>query len=79
MLGMVNCENESPVTDAYFNARATGLHLDSYASVNHAEYFAVLSQAWFGFGYFSPHTRDELLDYDPVGAAAVEAAWNTIP
>ena len=79
MLGMVNCENESRVTDAYFNARATGLHLDSYASWNHAEYFAVLSQAWFGFGYFSPHTRAELLDYDPVGAAAVEAAWNTIP
>ena len=79
MLGMVNCENESPVTDAYFNARATGLHLDSYASWNHAEYFAVLSEAWFASGYFSPHTRDELLDYDPVGAAAVEDAWNIIP
>jgi hypothetical protein len=79
MLAMVNCENESPVTDAYFSARGAGLHDHSYASWNHAEYFAVLSQAWFGFGYFSPYTRDELLEYDPVGAAAVEDAWNTIP
>jgi len=92
MLGMVNCRNESPVTDAYFNARATGLYKHCYASYNHSEYFASLSEAWFATSPCNPQgessadrhpaggwTRAELLEYDPVGAAAVEAAWNTIP
>ena len=86
--GMVNCRAETPVTDAYFAAREAGIYEqvetldsveDSYALYNHDEYFAVLTQAYFWTSFFYPFNREQLLEHDPVGAAAVEAAWNMIP
>jgi hypothetical protein len=85
---MVNCRAETPITDAYFAAREAGIYEqvetlgpveDSYALSNHDEYFAVLTQAYFWTSYFYPFNREQLLEHDPVGAAAVEAAWNMIP
>ena len=86
--GMVNCRAETPVTDAYFAAREAGIYEqvetlgsveDSYALSNHDEYFGVLTQAYFWTSYFYPFNREQLVEHDPVGAVAVEAAWNMIP
>jgi D-alanyl-D-alanine carboxypeptidase len=46
-----------------------------YAMNNEREYFAELSEAWFGVNDFYPFVRAELLEHDPEGAAAVAAAW----
>lgn len=48
----------------------------AYAATNPQEYFAELSEAWFGRNDYSPFTRDELLAVDPGGAAIVEKLWN---
>ena len=47
----------------------------SYAMTNEREYFAELSEAWFGVNDIYPFVRAELLEHDPAGAAAVAAAW----
>jgi hypothetical protein len=47
----------------------------AYATVNHLEYFAELSAAYFvGINYF-PFDRAGLAGYDPAGLAVVEAMW----
>ena len=46
-----------------------------YSTVNDHEYFADLTEAWFWENDFYPYNREQLLTHDPVGAAAVEAAW----
>lgn len=46
-----------------------------YAATNAAEYFAELSEAYFGKNDFFPYTRDELEKHDPVGFALVKKAW----
>ena len=56
---------------------------EAYATTNAAEYFAELSEAYFAtgeppegwFNDFYPFTRAQLLAHDPVGHAAIEAAW----
>jgi len=75
-----------PITNAYANAVATGLYqqvqhvsgktLEAYALDNHKEYFSELTEAYFGRNDFFPFNRQELKEYDPVGYAAVEQAWN---
>ncbi|RMH01654.1 MAG: class A beta-lactamase-related serine hydrolase [Planctomycetota bacterium] len=52
-----------------------GRHGRHYALENEREYFAELSEAWFGANDFYPFVRAELLECDPEGAAAVAAAW----
>jgi hypothetical protein len=48
----------------------------AYASTNVQEYFAELSEAYFGKNDFYPFTRDELAKHDPVGYRMMERAWN---
>ena len=48
----------------------------AYAAENRIEYFAELTEAWFWENDYYPHNREELLEHDPLGAAAIEAAWN---
>lgn len=48
---------------------------DAYATENDREYFAELTEAWFWENDYYPYNREQLLTHDPVGAAAVEAAW----
>ena len=48
---------------------------DAYAAKNDREYFAELTEAWFWENDYYPYNREQLLAHDPVGAAAVEAAW----
>ncbi|MCF7849253.1 MAG: hypothetical protein K9M45_10405 [Kiritimatiellales bacterium] len=75
----------APITEAYANACKTGLYknvphingktVKAYALENNKEYFAELTEAYFGKNDFFPFNRQELKEYDPVGYAAVEKAW----
>ena len=56
---------------------AGGGNAEAYAKTNALEYFAELSEAWFWENDFYPFTREELLEFDPVGASVVEAVWST--
>jgi len=49
----------------------------AYAMNNHVEYFAEISEAWFGRNDYYPFTREDLLRIDPQGAALVERVWGT--
>jgi hypothetical protein len=83
------------VNVAYEEAYNTGLHrlpdceqteltwwqrepCEAYALANVREYFAVMTTALF-LGTGGTFTREDLPEHDPVGAAAVEAAWKIIP
>lgn len=46
-----------------------------YAATNEMEYFAELSEAYFGKNDFFPFTREELRQHDPEGFKAVREAW----
>lgn len=47
----------------------------AYALTNEKEYFAELSEAYFGRNDFFPYTRDDLRKYDPAGFEMIERAW----
>ncbi|MBW4523011.1 MAG: hypothetical protein KME16_25520 [Scytolyngbya sp. HA4215-MV1] len=47
----------------------------AYALTNAREYFAELSEAYFGKNDFYPFTRVELKRYDPVGYQLMERVW----
>jgi hypothetical protein len=51
----------------------------SYALTNHHEYFAELTEAYFGTNDFFPFRRSELQAHDPVGFEVLRAAWETRP
>lgn len=56
-------------------AFVTGGKKKAYATTNAAEYFAEISEAYFGKNDFFPFTRDELEKHDPVGFAMLKKAW----
>lgn len=47
----------------------------AYGMNNASEYFAELTEAWFGRNDFYPFTREELKSHDPQGFALMEKAW----
>jgi hypothetical protein len=47
----------------------------AYAVVNSGEYFAELTEAYFGRNDFFPYTRAELERHDPAGHALMAAVW----
>lgn len=47
----------------------------AYALVNEKEYFAELSEAYFGRNDYYPFTRADLQQHDPVGYALVQRLW----
>jgi hypothetical protein len=73
------------VERAYRHARENGLYREvlyfdgnvreAYAVKNVKEYFAELSEAYFGRNDIYPFTRRELRTHDPDGYRAVERAW----
>ena len=77
--------NDPLIADAYEAAMTSGIYdlVDrndgsrgkAYAASKKAEYFAELTEAWFWENDYYPYNREQLLTHDPVGAAAVEAAW----
>ena len=46
----------------------------AYAATSPAEYFAELSEAYFGMNDFAPSTRAELEKHDPVGFELMKKA-----
>ncbi len=51
----------------------------AYALTNSKEYFAELSEAYFGRNDFYPFTRAELEKHDPVGFRVLRDAWEGKP
>ena len=49
----------------------------AYAMNNPLEYFAELSEAYFGRNDFEPFDRAELASFDPAGLEAVARLWNS--
>ena len=47
----------------------------AYAATNQQEYFAELTEAYFGRNDYFPFTREDLVRHDPAGTAAVVALW----
>lgn len=78
-------EKYAPLQDAYKQAMERKLYESvefvlggkkkAYAATNPAEYFAELSEAYFGKNDFAPFTRAELEKHDPVGYAMLKKAW----
>jgi hypothetical protein len=77
--------NDTLVDSAYKNAirlhlykhvrRNNGENEDAYALSNAKEYFAELSEAYFGENDFFPFNRKELQAYDSLGYALMKYAW----
>lgn len=77
--------NHAGITEAYQKAKASGRydkvnHISgqqkrAYAMNNEKEYFAELTEAYFGKNDFYPFTREELKKHDPVGYQVVESVW----
>lgn len=47
----------------------------AYATTNVQEYFAELSEAYFGKNDFYPFVREELARHDPIGYKMIKQAW----
>lgn len=59
----------------YQTAKASGRYGDAYAMTNAKEYFAELSEAYFGRNDFPPVDRAALQAFDPDGYALVRDLW----
>jgi len=82
-LGLTNAE----VLKAYNHAIDKGLYLQvpdrthpekkvrAYAATNPQEYFAEITEAYFGPNDWYPKNRAELKSYDPVGYRMIESVW----
>ena len=79
-------ESDSAIVAAYQRALASGLY-DSverndgtrgraYALKSHREFFAELSEAYFGRNDFYPYTREQLQAFDPESFKVIDDAWN---
>lgn len=78
--------DDATIEAAYQQAKDEGRydevdHVDgrrhkAYALTDAKEYFAELTEAYFGKNDFYPYVRSELREHDAAGFAAVEQAWN---
>lgn len=59
-----------------FNRSRDGSLVRAYAMNNQKEYFAELSEAYWGLNDFFPFTRVQLEEHDPEGFAMVERMWS---
>jgi len=55
--------------------RHDGKEVKSYALTNHKEYFAELSESYFGVNDFYPFNNEDLQDYDPLMYRVLTKAW----
>lgn len=80
---------QAEIVKAYEGAKAAGLYENigyvlagpgekkkAYAITNTREYFAELTEAWFGRNDYFPFTREELIRHDAAGAEMVRVVWN---
>ena len=75
------------IRSAYGSAMARGLYLKvpdrkfknkkvkAYAASNKEEYFAEVTEAYFGKNDWFPHNRKELKEYDPKAYLMIEKVW----
>ena len=49
----------------------------AYAMTNHKEYFAEVTEAFFGRNDFFPFTREDLEKHDPDAVKVLQKVWNT--
>lgn len=78
---------ERSILDAFAQAKRSGIYNEversgvhgppvrAYALKNSKEYFAELTEAYFGRNDYFPFTREELATHDPAGFAAIRDAW----
>jgi hypothetical protein len=81
--------NDKYIGATYKNAKASGKYdlvqhnlgrkEKAYAMNNQMEYFAELSEAYFGLNDFYPFKREELKTFDPEGYAMIERCWGVEP
>ena len=48
----------------------------AYAMTNANEYFAELTEAYYGNNDYFPHNREQLKKFDPEGYELIEKFWN---
>jgi hypothetical protein len=78
-------EDRVDIDAVYHHAMESGLYRgvkkydgaveDAYARNNAAEYFAELTEAYFGRNDFFPFTRSDLASYDPAGERLIARVW----
>lgn len=56
-------------------ANENGSKMRAYAITDETEYFAELSEAYFGINDFYPFTRKELAEFDKAGYRLMQEAW----
>jgi hypothetical protein len=56
----------------------TGRRTKHYALTDHKEYFAELTEAYFGVNDFYPFVRAELREHDSTGFATLEKIWGRV-
>jgi hypothetical protein len=81
-------ENHAGIRAAYQQAmerklyesvrHANGNKVRAYAATNEKEYFAELTEAYFGKNDFYPFTRADLRKHDPVGYKLMQDTWGPI-
>ena len=85
-----NDANRLAITEAYQNAISSNLYKnvaydlgngnystsqEAYALTSEGEYFAELTEAFFGQNDYFPFDKEDLENYDSVGFKALEMAW----
>ncbi|MCL4743186.1 MAG: hypothetical protein KJZ54_13390 [Phycisphaerales bacterium] len=58
-----------------YNLAADGAPVRAYAANNPQEYFAELTEAYFGLNDYFPFTRPQLRHHDPRGFELIERLW----
>lgn len=81
--------DEPRINEAFRQAQKSGgydkvRHIDGsmkkhYAIENEKEYFAELTEAYFGTNDFYPFVKAELKEHDPEGFRLIETLWNEKP
>ncbi len=81
--------NNPKIIKAYKAAKAAGKYTDAlhfngkkksaYAITNHKEYFAELTEAWFGTNDIYPFVQAEVKEYDPAMAKLLPELWGVKP
>ena len=78
-----------PITSAYNNAMANSLYdlvsyhsgngnyfdQEAYATTNHIEYFAELTEAYLGENDYFPFIEEEIEPHDALGYNVVQSVW----
>lgn len=68
-------QDNQELQTAYSAAMQSNKYFSTYAATDAKEYFAELTEAYFGKNDFYPFTQTDLKSYDPVGYALIQKEW----